>query len=149
MGHIEVEATIYSLDGKKMVKTRALVDTGAMLTAIPKEVADNLGIEPSGEKIRLQTAKGVDELGLAHVIIEIMGRKRILPVLISGSIDRVLIGVTTLEAMQLRVNPVTEKLEEYLALLYLAMEPAFPGQRAKRSVFIPRRCGAGVEDLYW
>jgi len=42
-----------------------------------------------------------------------------MPILVSKHIDRVLLGVITLEAMQLRLNPLTGKLEEYSALLYL------------------------------
>jgi predicted aspartyl protease len=47
-----------------------------------------------------------------------MGKKRIMPVLISKEIDKVLIGVTTLEAMNLKVNPKTQQLEEVTAFLY-------------------------------
>ncbi|MFB6490800.1 MAG: hypothetical protein TU35_006095 [Thermoproteus sp. AZ2] len=41
-----------------------------------------------------------------------------MPVLISDIIDRVLIGVTTLEVLELEVDPVTGKLRERALLLY-------------------------------
>jgi len=47
-----------------------------------------------------------------------MGNKRIMPVLIIKQIDKVLIGVTTIEAMNLKVNHITQKLEEFTAFLY-------------------------------
>ena len=50
--------------------------------------------------------------------VEIMGRGEIVPVLISDVIERVLIGVTVLEVLGLRVDPVTGKLVEWTLLLY-------------------------------
>jgi len=94
------------------------VDTGATFTVIPESVARELNLTLVGEKVKVSTAKGYDELDLAHALLEINGKRRIMPVLVSKNIDRVLLGVITLEAMQLRVNPLTEKLEEYTALLY-------------------------------
>ncbi len=118
MGHIEVDVGICSVEEKKIVKARALVDTGATFTVIPETVAKELNLALIGEKVKVSTAKGYDELDLAHALLEIDGKRRIMPVLVSKHIDRVLLGVITLEAMQLRVNPLTEKLEEYTALLY-------------------------------
>lgn len=94
------------------------MDTGATFTVIPESVARELNLTLVGEKVKVSTAKGYDELDLAHALLEINGKRRIMPVLVSKNIDRVLLGVITLEAMQLRVNPLTEKLEEYTALLY-------------------------------
>ncbi len=73
--------------------------------------------------MKVATAKGVDSLDLAHATLELDSKQRTMPVLISDSIDRVLLGVIALEAMQLRVNPITGKLEEYAAPLYLVNLP--------------------------
>ena len=118
MGHIEIEIGIGSSEGKKLVKAKALVDTGATFTVIPESIAKELKLEIIGEKVKVATIKGYDELDLTHALIEINGKRRIMPILMSKNIDRVLLGVITLEAMQLRVNPLTGKLEEYTALLY-------------------------------
>jgi predicted aspartyl protease len=48
-----------------------------------------------------------------------MGRGDIIPVLISDIIDKVLIGVTTLEILELEVDPITRRLRERTLLLYL------------------------------
>lgn len=50
--------------------------------------------------------------------IEIMGKSEIIPVLVSDIIDKVLIGVTTLEILGLQVDPITGKLKEWTILLY-------------------------------
>lgn len=118
MGHIEVDIRVSSSDGGNFISTKALVDTGATFTVLPENLANQLGVKPIGEKVKVSTAKGPDELDLAHALLEINGRKRIMPVLISKHVDRTLLGVITLEAMQLRVNPLTWELEEHPALLY-------------------------------
>jgi aspartyl protease family protein len=47
-----------------------------------------------------------------------MGKKRIMPVLISKEIDKVLIGVTTLEILGLQVDLIEGKLKEWTLLTY-------------------------------
>jgi clan AA aspartic protease len=118
MGHIEVEVILSNIQQTKSVKINALVDSGANLSVIPEGISKELNLSKTGEKVKVLTAKGIEELELAHATIEIMGKKRIMPVLISKEIDKVLIGVTTLEAMNLKVNPITQKLEECTAFLY-------------------------------
>jgi len=118
LGHIEVDVGVGNLSGERLVRVRALIDTGATFTVIPEGIAKELGLPVTSERVRVLTAKGYDELDLAHAVLEVDGKRRIMPVLISRHIDRVLVGVLTLEAMQLRVNPITGKLEECTALLY-------------------------------
>jgi len=118
LGHVEVDVIIGDLEGKKRIKVTALVDTGATFTVIPESISKDLNLNPIGEKVKVSTAKGYDELDLTHAVLEIGEKRRIMPILISKQIDRVLIGVTTLEAMQLRINSLTKKLEEYTVLLY-------------------------------
>lgn len=102
---------------QKLVKAKALVDTGATFTFIPEKVARELSLTLAGEKVNVSKTKGYDELDLTHAVLEISGKRRIRPVLVSKHIDRVLLGVIALEAMQLRVNPLTGKLEESLKQL--------------------------------
>ncbi|ADN50834.1 hypothetical protein [Vulcanisaeta distributa] len=60
----------------------------------------------------------VIEVDRSRAWVEIEGRGEIVPVLVSGIIDKVLIGVTTLEVLELEVDPVTGKLRERTPLLY-------------------------------
>ena len=118
MGQTEVEVTLSNIQQTKSIKTSALVDTGATLSIIPEGISKELNLSKTDEKVKILTTKGIEELELTHSTVEIMGKKRIMPVLISKQIDKVLIGVTTLEAMNLKVNPITQKLEEFTAFLY-------------------------------
>jgi predicted aspartyl protease len=49
--------------------------------------------------------------------MEVMGRRRAVPMLISNEMDFALIGVTTLEWLRLEVDPTTGKLKESVAFL--------------------------------
>ena len=117
MGHVWVKARIGDVNRRKVVEVEALVDTGATLTVVPRKLAKELGLEITGRTI-VETGAGRLELDRSRVWIEIEGRSEIVPVLVSDIIDRVLIGVTTLEVLGLQVDPVTGKLKEWTILLY-------------------------------
>ncbi|MEM3539217.1 MAG: hypothetical protein QW193_05235 [Nitrososphaerales archaeon] len=89
MGHIEINVGIGSLEEKKLIKKKAFIDTEAIFTIIPENIAKELNLILVGEKVRVSTAKGYDELDLTHVLLEINGKRRIMPVLLSKHIDRV------------------------------------------------------------
>ena len=65
--------------GRKAHQSKALVDAGAAFTCIPRKIAEKLNLEISGEKVKVSTAKGYDELDLTHALIEIDDRRRIMP----------------------------------------------------------------------
>jgi len=52
-------------------------------------------------------------------MVRLNGKERILLVLVSRRVGQVLLGVTTLEVMQLKVSPLTQKLERDSSLLYV------------------------------
>jgi aspartyl protease family protein len=118
MGQVEGEETIATPDGRQARDTKALADTVSSFTAIPASLAKTLGPKPSGEKVRVSTAKGFQDPSLAHAMVPLDGKERILPALVSRRVEQLLLGVTTLEVMQLKVNPLTQKLERHSALLY-------------------------------
>lgn len=89
---------------------RALIDTGAIYSAIPAATLERLGIEPKGEQAftladgsTIRRKKGValfrygDRFGGADVIFGEAG-------------DSALIGATTLEALGLAFNPLAREL---------------------------------------
>jgi len=117
VGHVWVRARIGRPDRSKVVEVDALVDTGATLTVVPRRLADELGLEATGRTLVETEASGL-ELVRTRIWIEIEGREEIVPALISDIIDRVLIGVTTLEVLGLQVDPVTGRLREWTILLY-------------------------------
>jgi aspartyl protease family protein len=69
-------------------------------------------------KTTVETASGRLTLDRTRVWIEIEGRGEIVPVLISDTLDKVLICVTTLEVLGLQVDPVTGRSKEWTILLY-------------------------------
>jgi len=108
---IRIGAVIRNPFTGKAITTKALVDTGIILTAVPRRVADELQLPVIGRR-RVATAKGTVELDECVGIVEVMGRKAYVHMLVSNDVDIVLIGATTLETLGLEVNPVTEKLKE-------------------------------------
>ena len=117
MGHVWVKARIGDPGKKNVTEVEALVDTGATLTTIPKKLADELGLESTGKAI-VETGAGRIELERTHIWIELEGKEEVVPALISDIINKVLLGVTTLEVLGLRVDPLTGKLSEWTLLLY-------------------------------
>ncbi|MBS7610484.1 aspartyl protease family protein [Candidatus Bathyarchaeota archaeon] len=117
MGHVWVKAKIGDENLAKLVETEALVDTGATLTVIPRKIALDLNLKPTWKSL-VETGAGRLELERSRIWIELEGRSEIVPALISDIIDKVLIGVTTLEVLGLQVDPLTGKLKEWTLLLY-------------------------------
>jgi len=98
--------TIRGPRGSRIV--RATVDTGATNTTIEKSLAKQLGVkEIDSQEVLLANGKS-DTVGVGSAEIEIQGIRRVVPVFIH---DSNLVGLTTLEAAGLRVNPVTQHLE--------------------------------------
>jgi clan AA aspartic protease len=95
----------------KAITTKALVDTGATLTVIPRRIAEELQLPVIGRR-RVATAKGTAELDECIGVVGVMGRKAYVHMLASNDTDTVLIGATTLETLGLEVDPTTGKLKE-------------------------------------
>ena len=95
----------------KAITTKAPVDTGIILTVVPRRVTDELQLPVIGRR-RVATAKGTAELDECVGIVEVMGRKAYVHMLASNDVDVVLIGATTLETLGLEVDPTTGKLKE-------------------------------------
>lgn len=117
MGHVWVDARFCSLDRSKCIDVRALIDTSAMLSVIPKHLADEISLEPSRVD-RVQTAAGLIEVVRAPAVIAIQGRETVTEVWVSDIIDKPLIGATTLELLGFEIDPRTGRLREAPLLLY-------------------------------
>jgi len=116
MGLVWIDAVIRSPSTGGAVAVKALVDTGATLSVVPRRIAEELQLPVIGRR-RVATAKGVTELDERTGIVEVMGGKAYLHMLVSDDIDVVLIGAATLETLGLEVDPATGELKE--ATMYL------------------------------
>src|SRR3990170_3327723 len=113
MGHVRVRITLANperTDGAVEVE-EALVDTGATWTTIPRTLAQGLDLRVVGQAA-VKTAAGPQQLDQSYAYIELADKRMVTPLLISDTLDTVLIGVITLEAMGLAVDPATGQLKE-------------------------------------
>jgi len=95
-----------------------LVDTGSMLTWMPRKTLEGLGISPRGVR-QFKTIEGKTierETGVA--VVEYEGLETVAEIVFAEESDGSVMGVTTLESLGFRVNPITGKLE-YIGLLAL------------------------------
>ena len=118
MGHVFVQVTISNpTDGALKSQVEALVDTGATVTVLPRSLADSLKLPITGRG-RARTATGEIVLDRGGAFIQINGEGALNPVLLSETIDRVLVGVVTLETLSLTVDPSSGQLRQGELFLY-------------------------------
>ena len=94
-----------------------LVDTGAVYTLAPGEMLRRLGITPH-RTLTLTLADGsktTREMGGAY--FEYQGTGGVAPVLFGTPGDMNLLGVTTMEAMGLMIDPLTRDLRQLPTML--------------------------------
>ena len=117
MGHIEVKVGLSNPEAGTKTDEKGLVDTGATLSVIPRKLAESLRLSVKSRS-KAMTAGGPVSVDLSDVYVEIAGKTATVRVAISDVIDRVLIGVTTLETLGLTVDPLAGELRESYYLLY-------------------------------
>jgi len=111
MGHIYVDSFIEGKDGAS--KLRMFVDTGSTFTLLPQAIAHNLGIMLlPGRKQIIELADGTQkEYPVAIGNIEILGRKSIGERFLVAEVSEPVLGVLTLEALGLTVDPTMGKVK--------------------------------------
>ena len=98
-------------DPSRFKDVKLMIDSGALHTSIPREVLEGLGIKPI-RRGRYRTFEGKEiERDVGEAVIELMQERRHVPVIFAEEKDAAVLGVTTLEIFELRVNPITRKLE--------------------------------------
>ncbi len=109
MGHVYVEAVLQGEKAKKSV--RMLVDTGATYLLISPHLAEELGGARLPGKIPTSYANGArEDLEATALILELQGRRGGAIALIREG-EEPLLGVEGLEALGLKVDPSTGRLE--------------------------------------
>ncbi len=104
-----VEAEFQGLTATRTFKT--IVDTGATYTVIPPDLAEELGAveTPYVENVLLANRKTV-EAKVTLIRVRILDRAFTVKVLVMDDAEP-LIGIDTLEALGLKVDPVTGTVE--------------------------------------
>jgi len=122
MGAFYATVSVASADGQQFENLRALVDTGAMWTWIPRDILERLGHRPT-RKRRLQTADNrIIERDAG--VIDVKIGDEVLPTLcIFGDPgSHVLLGATTMQEFSLAPDPVNERLVPVVGLLMTLFE---------------------------
>lgn len=130
-----VKARFRIVGFKSFVEGVALVDTGATFTILDKSVADTIGVRYIGKKIRIAVADGheiegelaiVDKLAIedeelphVYVVVTELSDKVKEVLRRAGLCDYLIIGVTTLELLQLVPDPTTDKLQKNSSITHL------------------------------
>ncbi len=108
MGFIIVPVKVQAqADGDRSEVIEALVDTGAMLTLIPRPMLERLGVQSRGKR-QFRTIDGSPmERDVGVIDIEVQGQQPPgpVPVIFGLEDDSPVLGVTALEAMGLEVDP--------------------------------------------
>ena len=93
----------------RVYEAEALIDTGAVRTAIPVEVCEHLGLRIRSQEIAKYADGRQEAVGLTGpILIEIEGRETIEAAMVLG--DIVLIGQTVLETLDLLVDCKNQRL---------------------------------------
>lgn len=97
-------------DLKKVFIGEFLVDSGATHTVVPTEVLKKLGIKPHGEEMFVLADGEIIRRKVGSAFYEYDGKKAAAPVLFGEKGDSPLLGVITLEALGLSLDPLKRKL---------------------------------------
>jgi predicted aspartyl protease len=107
MGFRKVTVLLHGPRGSERVEL--LADTGAMLTSVPREILERIGIVPFGKR-RLKTYGGTVEREAGTAEVEYEGTRAGITVLFGERGDEPILEVTALEALGYEVDPVTKRL---------------------------------------
>jgi len=97
-------------DLKKIFESEFLVDSGATHTVVPAEELKKLGIKPHGEETFVLADGKTITRKIGSAFYEYDGAKGAAPVLFGEKGDNLLLGVFTLEALGLSLDPLKRSL---------------------------------------
>jgi len=112
MGKVVEKVKLTSLfEPEKSVEVEAVIDTGATMVVLPKDIVEELGLRKMREvKVRYANNKVETKPIYGVVNIELKGRSANLDVLVEEKGSQPLIGQVLLELLDLIVEPKTRKL---------------------------------------
>lgn len=105
MGHVHVQAVISNANGTRSREFEAMVDTGSTYTFLPSPMLRELEIEPTRtSEFELATGETA-QYARGEAIVRINGFAQMTPVVFGEDDAEPLIGVVTLEQLELAVDP--------------------------------------------
>jgi len=112
MGKVVEKVKLTSLfEPEKSVEVEAVIDTGATMVVLPRDIVEELGLRKMREvKVRYANNKMETKPIYGVVNIELKGRSANLDVLVEEKGSQPLIGQVLLELLDLIVEPKTRKL---------------------------------------
>jgi len=119
MGFVSTKISLEEVrHGGQRREVELLVDTGALYSMVPAALLRELGIQPV-DRLEFEMANGQPierDVGEARFFYD--GRKAVSPVIFGEEGDAAVLGVVTLEAMGLEVDPVRKQIRPTRLLLY-------------------------------
>jgi clan AA aspartic protease len=118
MGSFHQTFEIGDFAGTKFETVEALVDTGATYTWVPRDILERLGVHPEEQRAFVLADGREVQYGLAWVRIRLNGSSHPSLCIFGEPGTEPLLGVFTLEAFGLGVDPVNRRLvpvRSYLA----------------------------------
>ena len=110
MGHVQVKTAISSVDGTRTREVDAMVDTGATYTFMPRSMLRELGIVPTRVTEFELASGGTARYERGEALVRINGFAQVTPVVFGEDDVEPLIGVVTLEQLELAVDPIAGEL---------------------------------------
>lgn len=118
MGITKVGMKVKNLgDPRRVFEGEFLVDSGATYTVVPASTLKKLGIKPQGEEKFVLADGKIIKRKVGSALYEYQGLERAAPVMFGQRGDSLLLGIFTLEALGLSLDPL--KRELYKATLRL------------------------------
>jgi len=119
MGQFSVRVTIvHPTEADRQTEMELLVDTGATLSWVPREVLDQLGAPRLRRRTFLVADGRTVERDTAGAIVRLNGSEANVTLVVAEPGDGRLLGATTLESLGFAVDPIRRQLvpQELLAM---------------------------------
>lgn len=108
---IRAEAGLISPDQVRRARVRGVVDSGAARLVIPGSVAQQLGLETSGNvQVRYADGRTAQRSIVNHVHLAYAGRDSVFNAIVEPDRESALIGAIVLEDLDLLVDCMTQRL---------------------------------------
>jgi clan AA aspartic protease len=119
MGQFSARATIaHPTDPGREAEVELLVDAGATLSWVPREIVERLGTPRLRRRSFLVADGRTVERETAGVVVRLNGTEANVTVVVAESGDGLLLGATTLESLGFAFDPIRRRLvpQELLAM---------------------------------